>query len=435
MTEYNTLIQYKTTSKYFRDELLRFYPALKDTEFLKLAIWLIFSRFTDEETDNVVVPAELLARISGKHIQLDMGNFKSSKLLTKFSNEVAPLVVSGWSYANGKAREVESITWKSRVQQLIDQELRFEHKGERVYLLSGETYTNNKLKKKEQYQQMDSTLSLLRMKPVPEQIFIQQYINALPLGIFEAMFEKNFNDAVEVAKRLSNSEYHLGVLHNLRDDVKPVVKFVANSPRLFGSGMTLMNLKKEPRKVLMGGTEDIDVQNCQLRIIAKIWDIPEVSEILQIGSFWDYVMQRISLTKEQIKTATYTIIFGGTKKELRKQLGDDLEALIDLPIYKILLKARNKRKRQIKLAGGVTNAFGKWLPADRTNQRLRSLLAQEAQSYELAIMAAGFEEATKRDDGIIVLYQFDGVSIIGTKQFQEAVTDALEQKARTIEQT
>lgn len=428
MRDYTTFIAHKTTSEHFRDELLLHYPALKkDKQLLKLAIWLIFSRFKDDETENIVIPSELLASIEGKLDEFDSRNYLAWELISEFATKVTSISITSWSYTSNKAREVDSVSWKKEVVKLINQELRNELGGKRVFLLSGEPYNRKALLKRKALQKFENIYTL-RHKPVVEQVFIAEYINALPLGVFEAMYSKNIDNALLTAKRLENADHHLGVLHNLRDDAKPIVKFVANSPRLFASGMTLMNLKSEPRKVLMTGTTDIDVRNCQLRIAGKLWDIPELKPILKDGrSFWDYVGGIINLEKKQIKTATYSILFGGSKRLLNKQLGERQAELMELPIFKAIIKSRNKRMREVRKQAGCFNAFGKWLKTDGSNKSLRSIIAQEIQSYELQIMTKAFEIACKRDDGAIILYQYDGVSVIGTPEFEQAISQVLEQ--------
>src|SRR4051812_15287719 len=87
------------------------YPSLdSDPAYWALFEYLLFGRFSDEATDQTVIPHELLAAIEGKHHQIASKNYTARALLDRFSEDVLPIRYTGWSYIRGKARMVEEMS-------------------------------------------------------------------------------------------------------------------------------------------------------------------------------------------------------------------------------------------------------------------------------------------------------------------------------------
>ena len=402
-----------------------------------------FNHYIDKETGAVRLGAETIARAVNKLNTFRAGRFNASNYLQHFINEIIPNIATvlvdeegrDWSKGKytlhhdgsitkegGKQRRV-IINWPSGIKEVIRKEINKEFIGEKVYISNG----NKKNLEKERSVSKDTQnicqqeIDILNCKPAKD---IAQYLNNLPLNSFTKIVE-NCDYAIKVANKIDNENSKLQqllILDLIQEAPKPFVKPSENTDRLFGYGANITNLKKEVRKALTKGWYEADLKSAQLAIVAKLWNIPEVISFLQSGkSFWKEMMAYLNVddsAKSLIKDHTYGVIFGMSKERLVEEMDLGLKEygienggnlFLQNPIISALIKGRSKYISKLLKEGTMIDAFGEVFEVNKLN--ILSILARQAQSYEMALIYPIFELAKTTNDFSIQLYQFDGVSI------------------------
>lgn len=210
---------------------------------------------------------------------------------------------------------------------------------------------------------------------------------------------------------------------------QPMYKEVWRTARIYTHGNSILGLKKEFREELFRklGWISLDLKAAQLAIVAKLWDIPMVSNILSSEpGIWQYLAENMGWEdKGLFKSSVYAIIFGSsttrkTKNGLPTIWAENGKSLIELgqflaiPAIHELVIMRDQRRRAIDSQGYVMDAFNKKRKLNmRKGVNAASLLANEVQSYEMAIMLDVADAVrTKRID--IAAWIHDGIAIYGS---------------------
>jgi hypothetical protein len=181
------------------------------------------------------------------------------------------------------------------------------------------------------------------------------------------------------------------------------------------------------RKVVCQDWITLDLKAAQFAICATVWNVPIAREFLESGqSVWTYLLNELALAasedhKAGLKRMLYALLFGGyrnraierARKELLPDYPDLTARFFEVPLINALYTARRMQMRAITEAGGAKDAFGNWipLPYDDGKPNARSVLACQAQSYEMKLLWPVFETARTSKDFDIVLYLFDGMCI------------------------
>ena len=320
----------------------------------------------------------------------------------------------------------------------------------KVYFVSGKPYTYylNRKDTNSIEVSVNNAVDLLDNE-VSQQI--AEYMNSLPIGLFEEIIEENLDSALlEIAHFIEDEEVksqQLAILNGIADQPKVYYRPSKNNntDRLFGYGTNITGLKKEVRKVLTRGWFECDARNLHLAIVAKLWKIPSLQNFLASGkSFWNHIQNALETdsdkSKGYIKEATYGLVYGMSKKNLVARLNEQLgsgmgEKFLQIDLIKDILSARTEAMSFYMNTGSITDAYGKSFKVTKDN--ILSLMARVCQSYEQKLMLSIYKLTDKcNDDFFITLYQFDGLSIkfnCNKEKWIEKITDTFNQAAVEME--
>jgi hypothetical protein len=424
-------------SEPFRRALIGEYPNLechrRAAGYRRIAEYLIFSPWTDsDDPDLLPLPHE--------HVKLLVGACKTSKAfsaldwLEAFSRDVWPLSILPYDKDKGKARMVRR-DLPPFVKRLIAIEPILRDKGS-VWFFDGSAVSEGKLygEVRRYMKQVRlladgvdadhpayDLLTLLNQTPPHKLGQLLRANQAATIAEFDAMPE----DTPHERRRKQSAKFSLQAVWDMAG--KMAYQAVANSPRLYTIGVSIHGLPRRLRKIILAGCVSLDGRACQLAIVAALWGVPELSKFLKGGrSIWKELIHHLGTNedaKPTLKTAIYAIIFGMRMKKLRELLvgGDDevtglpkpqmADLFLAHPIIKELLKARRARLRALRHDKFVVDAFGRRLEYDRHRTRLRSLLAQEVQSYEVALMLSLLPVLRAERDLTVVSFLHDGLTV------------------------
>lgn len=230
-------------------------------------------------------------------------------------------------------------------------------------------------------------------------------------------------------------------------------KAVANTSRIYGEGVSIFQLPKAVREAALAGTYSLDMKSAQLVIVSRLWQPPLlIAEINKGTDMWrklvedcfgEVAEEDFDEYKGYIKGAVYTIIFGGGEQRIQIENPNCPESFMRHPIIEELLEYRKAAMDRIRKHGGIRDAFGKWWTLgnvkkkNREDEKIRSLLSREVQSYELAIMLEGFKALKLDRDLVMAAWLHDGVYIYVRNHKANAeyklakIAQAIESKAGT----
>lgn len=231
------------------------------------------------------------------------------------------------------------------------------------------------------------------------------YMNSQPPNYF-ARLENNFPEVARRIRQLppESMETNYRILQRLRVHPQPLYKVVTGSPRLYTIGFGLQNMSKSVRAVLMPDCVSLDLEAAQFAVVAAVWGIPSIQEALQTGSAWEVIMGEIHshfphIKKSQVKSVLYPLIFGMPKHSLAQRIQHETRITAEeffnaSATMQALLSARETRMDLIRKNGGIVDATGRTHSLQERQERedvrqdraIRSLLAYEAQSYEVELM-------------------------------------------------
>jgi len=407
---------------------------------------LMFNPYMDEETGSVRLGAETVARAVGQYDNYLKGHFNAGKHINHFIHFVAPNIAQvlkddqgrEWSTAtwiqdeqgfkktdDGKQRRV-LVNLPEEIKKILNDELVGLHTDEKVYFTTGKlrNLTAERLHLRGRVEEAQNEINILNC---PTAKYIASYHNSLPTNSFTKILD-NYEDAKRAILQIENPHtrhQQLLILNSIKESPKPVYKPTDKSDRLFGFGANITNLKKEVRKTLTRGWFEFDLKSAQLAIVAKVWGIPELEAFLESGkSFWKEIISYLNLpytqeAKEAIKKATYALIFGMSKKNLKTEITSSLgvssaDLFLKNPLVEIILKARTRYMETIINQGYVVDPF--FVVHEVNKKNVLSIMAREAQSYEQVLLYPVYQLLNETDDFSIVLLQHDGLSVNFTKE-------------------
>ena len=439
----------------FREGLRDLYPGLGDEP----AYWnmmgaLTLPGFVEKATGRIVIARAYLADIEGKTEQFrkDPKSYSGERFLKRFKRDVLPdFEYSGWSYADGLARTVERAQLHPNVSRL--QEDLFNTLGnghiEKVSLDTGRRIT-----RQVRADQRRHLLEHIAALPRGVGQNIVDYHNDLNVTAFTAKVRENMADAMAYVRAMPAAteterrrrDQAMAHLIHIDQEPKPYLRSVERSDRLYWVLPSLQSVQSEVRRILTRGWYEYDLKSAHAAILAKLWGVSELTEVLTQGSLWQHLADELEVdlpsAKDGIKEGFYALAFGAgnpmVKKSIEAETGDaDLaERFLAAPLIKTLLKHRQRRVDEIKRDGGLVTHFGNRIEV-ATNKEARSALARETQAVELALIRPIYRLAPRfpaTKTFTVMIYSFDGVTITYHRKdriarLEQQIKEAVKKKA------
>lgn len=255
------------------------------------------------------------------------------------------------------------------------------------------------------------------------------------------------------------------LLHTVLHVWRPHYSIGVRTPRLVPVGEGIATAPSEWRPVLLPDCFEADMKAAQLALVASLWRVEVLHEWLRSGiDVWGALMDHLAevfgrpaptdpterkRVKRALKTFVYGLAFGMGRDRLEQMgYGDDFSesqeeewrrnvkaplnafgvdevervgrALLEHPVLAAVHEARERRKEEMKEAGGLTDVFGHryrlwgWLDGERITPEF--LLAAEMQAAEAFVMLPvgrvfiDHDEAEGQNDLTLALWQADGFS-------------------------
>ncbi len=453
----------QTVSKNFRDEIIKYYPACHvDISYMRFMQYRLFSNNWEDQSQNLLkVPRYNLAYCEGKQKQLGGKNYKGYLFLQRFSSDVQPITWTDWSYEQDRCRVVE-FPLHPELESLLalDVHKNYKNEGGRVYLIGGIKFTtrnrNAQLKKAQEKlrEDLEDLRKCRRVRKGAEKIFL--YMMKVDIKHFTKIIDSNI-DTVELAikNRIdlpeTKKKVYLELVDCLREIRKPMLHGVKNSWRLYDEGVSITGLPRQYRKMLCKGWTEFDIKSSQLAIVSSIWNIESIHTFLSDrNSVWDLFFNvfpvpddRYDETKRFFKESLYSVVFGKLEANIAKEYDDLLgmgagtkfsniwlvRDLFDAREREINRLANQPNGRYYSLAAGMSsspnNFFrtgmskGELLKYEENGEmpytqrkRITSVMAQEVQMIEMAILYPVIDLAEKNSKNyVITLWQHDGFSV------------------------
>jgi hypothetical protein len=413
----------------FRQDLLEVVPGLKDNpsywEFTGLLAWGL------DLGKGIIISREILAQIERKIHLLKGHRYNGKEFLEKYSRDVMHIEYSAWDF--DQYRTITKVAWPDRALEIIEREKNRMYTGKRVYIGTGLEYTKARQSKEREYDK-EYALSQMVLAANDEAIELMRYLNTLPENRFQHVL-KHIDKAYELASAIENTKSKHEQIANLRAIQDQYQVFYIPKPktvRVFSLNLGLTYIQRDLRKVLTQDWIELDLQNAQLAIAAKYWNISELQTFLETGkSMWNELFSYFGLEfneyiKQHIfKKAVYALMYGMGKDNLKNGNnkfaglnpllapygivnGGDL--FLAHPLIKAILRQRGKMLKEIRNNYGAANIYGVWIPVN-ANQKETSVLAQLMQAIELHLLYPVVELAKSTDQFQIMIWQHDGFSI------------------------
>lgn len=410
-------------SQWFRDEILRLYPALDSKrgrwEFLQ---YLVFCVHFDEEDDSLVLSRDELSVWLGKEKAFGGGHDSVKRRAEDFSNHVFPISLG--DCVHKPSRHIyRSYTVESPLPPALTLLWEAERRSRqlpRVQFVSGSSvHVSDELPTVE--------------SSCEASVEMAQYMNGLPTNRFATAVARHWEEANSVAAALGDVNSPVGkhcaaTLTRLLTHPKPLYKTVEKSTRIYPAhGAMLPSLKRCVREVICQDWMKCDLRAAQYTINVAIWNLEAFGCKLTERPY-DEIIEDLGLphdARAQIKELVFCLFYGmantgGGKVNLPKKaeairIGLWAE-LKKHRLFSPLLRGREEVKRRIRAKGYATDAWGRivQLVPDTQRDNVKSVMAQVSQSYEQRIMFAAYRLAqrSRGSHGISILVNtFDGLHV------------------------
>lgn len=429
----------KTVSQEFRKLVRKCLPGLDKNP----AYWGLFElcltlRSAAEDAEDIYqgiyVGADLLARLEGKEHLLKHKNYSGVTFLKDYKRDVAPIV---WTEHNYKEHMARRIIHRGIPDQLLiayQQELQIPaHKLEhRVWLRNGLVFSP-KTQHQVRVEDQQAALERLEEAGCDEAKQFMAYLDTLPPARFTKMLSympEAYGEAAKANPYTRDRQFE--ILRAIEDQCQPFYAPSAQgrSVRLFSTNDSLTRLSRKIRKILCRDWITLDLKAAQFAICARLWNVPIAQEFLQEGqSLWRYLFMALDVMpteehKAGLKKMLYALIFGAGRaknqaiEQARKNYLPDYPDLtarfFDNPLIDAFYKARRDQQKVVERNGGAYDAFENFIPLkcdEHDRPSPRSVLACQAQSYELRLLWPIIQWAWESKDFDIMLYLFDGICI------------------------
>lgn len=406
-------------SSSLRSHLLRAFPALESSCRLRalFAFVVLGARFDHDSDLPLICWRDLAASASSSAHDLSI-----SKLRKQFCREVFPISLSQPSRARGKCHQLEHMEAPSWLLRAIDDD-RPNLASAVVELVSGRL-VDPLLLLRDHRQEVHADLS--RLVDTHGRI-VFDYLNTRDHELFEVA-RSRVHEAQTALRDIENPivrEQQRRILRCCQIQPVPIYRPVELSDRAYAVGSSFLHLKRSLRGIVTQDWAKLDLKQAQLRIVSKLWDAPTVELFLaQSQHPWIDLLKLLrasAASKDELKTAIYSLCFGASVQSLRKQLDSAEEGLGDrflsLGYVAELVTARDRLRRRVLLDGYLEAAGGRRMQLTAVGRQvphqLRSLLARQAQSYEFAVMRSVVEYAISTEHSTnplrVLAWLHDGV--------------------------
>lgn len=416
-------------SKEFRDLLGREYPGIhRNPAHWRMLDHLLFGMHRCRDTDNRLINQSILASIERKEALLEQRHYTAETYLRAFKEDVMPgFEWSGWDYESGECRTVTALPISEHVQAAVQCEVsQRSERSDLVYMADGLKPTPAKRRQQRETDQRQA-LAMIAHAGCEDAERLLYYLNNLPANRFTRLLDylPATYDAARAIEDPAKRDHQLSVLKAIDRDAKPLYQPSKEhkTVRIFPFTSSMLMLRKGLRRIITQEWYEADLRSSQFAICAREWNVPLVEEFLRSGTpVWTYLYQHMQLdgnadNKAVLKTALYSLMFGKSKRNLRRDLlskfGNEttVKLFFACPLIKAMLDARKRRTVEIERDGGATNVYGHWISAEEHNTR--SILAQLAQATELKLLSPVINLAHEHSgpNGFtILLWQHDGFS-------------------------
>jgi hypothetical protein len=408
----------RTVSRTFYDILVRALPGLDDDiRYWAFTDYLLHTRFRDKTTGNVLIPSATVQHIGGK--------FRAEPFLDEYSNNVMPITWSGWNHLGRECRQLTHIGWPEAVlTAIVAERAKTWQYDERVYILNGLPLTA--------HAQQRDRIELLRLAnehaetAQEAQRRLLRYLNDRSSRLFTAAVKRYIADATKLAWRVEDDDERWNAhmtLRAIQDQSKPFYRPSRNhnTVRVFGLNESMLHLPKHIRRCLTRDWVELDLRSAQFAIAAMMWNIEPIQVFLQAGgTIWHELDRYLDgrAPRDALKEAVYRIANGGSKRGCIRMLDDRAypgagRLFFRHPLIRALWRAKQQAVLDVIANRGAHDCFGNWIPfvGNTRKNNVGSIIAQQAQAYELRVMLAVLDLAERTDAFSIALWQHDGCSI------------------------
>lgn len=425
-------------SKNYRDEIQRLLN-LPDEDQVnwKLLEYVLFYNISDkDDCHKIVVHHERLQTICNSSLPAHM-------ILSRFQTATKiQLNISRHSVMMGLARTIEP-EFPIEVLKLTRNEMRipYKEKENKVFFATGELISDYK----ERVERESYLGSIMKKEINPESpthnlirylhrhdvmIWLEKRVKSVSPQIHQYISEIKDDDSRQRAERIFHFvEQYSAVEYEAKNITK----------RIYACHCNIITIDRTIRKKVFSGCWSFDLKSAHLGIVAKLWNLPLMTEFLKSGrSIWTELLDYCGLTeefKDGLKKTMYAITYGkarrgkgcNVKQYAIEQIG--LPATLRLlahPLIRELLKYRDIELSRLKLAGGATDAFGQFvaldtIPRENEKAKLRSLLSSTVQSYEMLLMLSGFKIIENNPNLLLTAFIHDGCYVLVRKN--KRITD------------
>lgn len=426
-------------SETFRDTVLGIYPKLQaDWRYLAFLDLLVFGGFIEGgHRPEVVVTHQAVLEALGMAPNTSSKAFQSTKFINTFNKQVVggKLRVGPYSYVHGKARTIMIDQLAHPFRTALQNEFQTFHtvpEPERVHFVSGKRWTKTT---PSSLRDVHDAQAAKAPSTLPEAKRLLDYLNALPTNVFASTITNpnSMTGAIAIATSLPNPvvrRSQLALLQKIASQPKPFYGASSKDKtvRIFSRNASVLQLRNDIKHALISNWSTFDLKSAQLAIVAKDWGINSLATLLgdPSKSVWTELATPLqgvpfSIAKPAIKTAMYSIAYGGSetgvRSELDRTLSDELPGVpVDVgpffaqPIVRDLFLTRRAALHVVRKLG-APDCFGRQLTC-KTPAQARSVLAQLSQAQEMQLLLPALDLAEQRpDDFRIMLWEHDGFSV------------------------
>ncbi len=428
-------------SKLLYDALVAHYPVLaRHRDYREFTAHLLFKAARDKrDPTRRRVAQKFLAHALGQERDLRWRKFAGLKFLKAYQRDVTdpsnrniPLVTDISDYGPKRSRTV-AIVLPGKLPDLIDSEpLRLLNDPSPVCLALGCT-TSKSARSRLVAEERKLLASEVGKHPSRDGELWLRYLNNQRGNVLSSLINRNYNAAV--AKLLGGPKKSRDGLSMQLAAIKhfPVPLFHVSprerSHRIFANHPSLATIDSEYRHILMRGCYECDIKSAIYRIVAAMWKLPLATQFLRAGGdIWKELAMAIGVAPtskafEVFKTGfkpTFNAIvnqaelqeikYHSTRLLMLLHNQNSADAILSHPLMMELLDARNMAGKQVLLTGAAHSCYGLRLLL-KDHENIRSLISNQASSYELALLTPALKAVLKSDRAAIVLYQSDGFTL------------------------
>lgn len=430
-------LPHKLVSREFRKEVAERLPGLAEEYRLwRLLEYILFGTWIDDETGLLVLSAKQAAYLVGEERKWLSHRFQLQPILDKFTSRVFPIDTEGvvFNYWFGPNRAGRVI---ARVPEWLNQLAATERRrtgGDLVEFATGVVWTRRSQGEASRSMRLRA-LETMKLSRNAETTRLLEHLNSLPANSFTSI-RSRIGVAHELVDELGrDTERQHNLLRAIEQFCQPLYQPVDKSVRVYSLNESYLRLKREVRERLTEGWMRADLKSAQLAIVAAKWGCPELREFLGAKhSVWPSLLTHLGVTqsdenKAKLKEFTYALVFGMSKAGLRRMANEFWPSvknpwtrLTSNSVLAEVLHARTRHFELVRRDGFAVDAFGRRLTlASRAKSHgsyqgdsARSLLAQVAQSWELALMLPVLDMAEQNQgpSGFrLMLWLHDGIAI------------------------